>query len=316
MPAIDSQLETRRSLASLRTLQRGGLSWVRDSLKNLWTIWGKWKYLTVQEAYRRNPVLTVSRLLAWRARCFLRRPAIAFLRRWNVKMFLPAQWRGVAKLVFTFREHYEPELACLEKILSAGSIFVDAGANIGIYTVVASRIVGDKGRVIAFEPSAQSFPILQRNITLNGLKNVLAFPFALGQTTGQCRLYRGPNPGLNSLGKDPSWKEEAEEIEMEQLDRVLDRTSTNRVDVIKMDVQGAEELVLRGARRIVTSMHPLIIFEIFPEGTAPIGLSSFGAWDFLRSLGYKFFVVQRGALCHTTSPPAGGNVVAIPGQQI
>src|SRR5437016_13044267 len=129
MPAIDSQLEARRSLDSLRNLQREGLSWVRDSLKNLWTIWGKWRYLTVQEAYRRDPVLTVSRLLAWRTRCFLRRPAIAFLCRWNVKMFLPAQWRGVAKLIFTFREHYEPELACLETILSPGSIFKHASRS-------------------------------------------------------------------------------------------------------------------------------------------------------------------------------------------
>jgi FkbM family methyltransferase len=315
MPAIGSQLEARRSPDSLRTLQRECVSWIRDSLKNLWAIWGKWQYLTVQEAYRRDPVRTVSRLLAWRTRCLLRWPAIASLPRWHVKMFLPAQWRGVAKLIFTFREYYEPELAWLEKALSPGSIFVDAGANIGIYTVAASRIVGDTGRVIAFEPSTQSFPILRRNIALNGLKNVLAFPFALGQTTGQCRLFRGPNPGLNSLGKDPSWEEEVEEIEMEQLDRVLDRTSTSRVDVIKMDVQGAEELVLRGARRIVTSMRPLIIFEIFPEGTAPVGLSPFGAWEFLQSLDYKFFLVQRGTLCSITSPPAGGNVVAIPRQQ-
>jgi FkbM family methyltransferase len=300
--------EGRRGLASLRHL----LFRMQKRLKNLR---GKWGYLTVQEAYGRDPLRTVSRLLAWRMRCILRRPATASLRPWRLKMFLPANWRGVEKLIFAFREDYEPELGYLQQILLPGMTFVDAGANIGIYTLVASRIVGDTGRVIAFEPSAQSFRILQRNIALNGLQNVLAFPFALAQTSGSTRLYHGPNAGLNSLGRDPSWKEDAEEIAIEQLDRVIQQTSTARVDMIKMDVQGAEELVLLGAMKIVTSSRPMIVFEIFPEGTAPIGLSPFGAWELLQSLGYKFFVVHRGTLHQTTSPPAGGNVVAVPGGQ-
>ena len=79
-------------------------------------------------------------------------------------MFLPAKWQGIGRLIFTLREHYEPELAYLEKVLSAGKTFVDVGASFGIYTVAASRMVGDTGRVLAFEPSVQSFPILQKNI--------------------------------------------------------------------------------------------------------------------------------------------------------
>jgi FkbM family methyltransferase len=283
-----------------------------DQLKSFWA---KWRYLTVQEAYRRDPLRTFGRLLAWRTRCLLHQPTITRFPTWNLKMFLPPNWRGVEKLIFAFREYYEPELTCLEKVLRPGSIFVDAGANIGIYTLVASRIVGETGRVIAFEPSAQSFPILRRNIALNGLNNVLAFPLALSEISGRTWLYRGPNAGLNSLGKDPSWKEEVEEIATEQLDFILHQTSTARVDVIKMDVQGAEELVLRGAMKIVTSTRPLIIFEIFPEGTSLIGLSPFGAWDLLQSLGYKFFVVRSGRLCQATSRPAGGNAVAIPAER-
>jgi FkbM family methyltransferase len=319
VPAIDSNLEEGRGLNQLRYSRGAGVSGLRDRLKMLW---GKWRYLTVQEAYLRDPALTVSRLLSWRTRCLLRRPAIASLRRWNLQMFLPANWRGVEKLIFAFREYYEPELAYLEQLLSPGMTFIDAGANIGVYTLVASRIVGDRGRVIAFEPSAQSFPVLQRNIALNRLTNVLAFPFALTQTSGRTRLYRGPNAGLNSLGSDPSWperfpswREEVEEIATEPLDGVLHRTSTNRVHVVKMDVQGAEELVLRGGINTVKVMRPRIIFEIFPEGTAPIGLSPYGAWNLLESLGYEFFLMKGRALYHTTSPPTGGNVVGIPREQ-
>ena len=85
----------------------------------------KWKYLTAQEAMRRAPVLTMSRLFSWRARCLLRCAAIARLPRWDVQMFLPANWRGVEKLIFAFREYYEPELDYLKQILSPGMTFVD-----------------------------------------------------------------------------------------------------------------------------------------------------------------------------------------------
>ena len=296
----------------------GGFSQASDSpMRNpLKHLEDKWQYLKAQEGFQQAPLLTALRLIAWRARCLLQRPAIINLSEWNVRMFLPPEWRGIAKLVFAFREGYEPETAYLDKILSAGQVFVDVGANFGIYTLPASKIVGETGRVLAFEPSAQSFPLLANNIALNGLTNVRAFPVALAQKKGRAWLHRGPNPSLNSLGKDPSWKEDGEEIATESLDQVLHQVGIDRVDVIKMDVQGAEELVLRGASNVLTSVHPVIIFEIWPEGTTLLGLSPYGAWELLEILGYEFFVVQRGAVYVAKTPPAGGNVVAIHKQQL
>src|SRR5205085_1924968 len=95
----------------------------------------------------------------------------------------------------------------------------------------------------------------------------------------------GPNPSLNSLGKDPSWKEDGEEIATESLDQVLHQVGIDRVDVIKMDVQGAEELVLRGASNVLTSVHPVIIFEIWPEGTTLLGISRIGEKSVSRAAG-------------------------------
>ena len=95
-------------------------------------------------------------------------------------MFLPPYWKGVAKLIYAFRDYYEPELTFLESLLSPGKVFVDAGANFGIYTAMASKTVGEAGRVISFEPSARAFPVLRHNIALNGFRNVQAFPMALG----------------------------------------------------------------------------------------------------------------------------------------
>jgi FkbM family methyltransferase len=275
----------------------------------------RWKYLKAQESFRRAPLLTACRLISWQTRCLLQKPAVINLPEWNVRMFLPPEWRGIAKLVFAFREDYEPEMGCLKQILSPGNVFIDAGANVGIYTLAASRIVGETGRVLAFEPSAQSFPILKKNIALNSLTNVHPFPVALTQENGRAWLHRGPNPSLNSLGKDPSWKEDGEEIVTKTLDQTLHHAGIDRVDVIKMDVQGAEELVLRGGWNTVTSAHPIIIFEVWPEGAVLLGLSPNGAWELLESVGYEFFAVRRGGkFSLIKSPPAIGNVVAIHGE--
>jgi FkbM family methyltransferase len=272
----------------------------------------QWKYLKAQDSFRQAPLLTASRLISWRVRCLLQKPAIINLREWDVRMFLQPEWRGMAKLVFAFRERYEPELSYLKMILSPGNTFIDVGANIGIYTLAASKIVGATGRVLAFEPSAQSSPLLAKNIALNGLTNVHTFPVALAQRNGRAWLHRGPNPTLNSFGKDPSWKEDGEEVVTETLDQVLRKAHIDRVDLIKMDVQGAEELVLRGARNTVTSAHPVVIFEVWPEGAVLLGLSPYGPWELLESIGYQFFAAGRGGILSSVkSPPAMGNIVAI-----
>ena len=276
---------------------------------------GKWDFLSMHPAFRMAPMRTTLRLASWRTRCLFRKTATVHLRRSGVQMILPPNWRGVGKLIYAFRDYYEPELLYLERVLSPGKVFVDAGANFGIYTLLASKIVGEAGRVISFEPSSRVFPVLRRNITLNGFKNVLAFPIALTDKPGRARLYYHSAVGCDSLGKDASFEPDAhaEEIGTESLDTVLKQTSVGRVDVIKMDVQGAEELALRGANEIVSSMRPIVIFEFFPEGAISLGLSPNGPWDFLEGHGYEFFIVdERGAVSRLLSPPpAIANILAI-----
>jgi hypothetical protein len=105
----------------------------------------QWNYLKSQAAFRRYPLHVLGRLVVWRIRCAAKAPVIVPLKHFNIDMFLPAEWHGIAKLVFAFREQYEPELALLPRFLSPGSVFLDVGANYGIYSLVASRIVGGQG---------------------------------------------------------------------------------------------------------------------------------------------------------------------------
>jgi len=276
----------------------------------------KWRWLWSQEGFRRRPVAISARLMVWRARCRLRQAAVVKFPRWNVRVLLPPRWRGIEKLIFAFREDYEPELAYLGKALFPRAVFIDVGANLGIYTLVASSIVGPAGRVIAIEPSFQSLPILRKNIAINGLTNVLPLSVALTEKAGSAWLYHGPDPSQNSLGKNPSRNGVGEEVMTETLDSVLLQACVDRVDVIKMDAEGSEELILRGATRVLKSERPIVVFEFQPEAAQRLGLSPTGAWDLLESLRYEFFRTGRhGYLYRLDSPLPGRNVIAIPRKQ-
>lgn len=271
-----------------------------------------WNFLTTQHAFRQAPLLTLLRSATWFWRRMWRKPTVVDLDRWNVRMFFSAEKKGFGKFIYAFRENYEPELAYLEEILSPGMIFVDAGANFGVYTLVASKLVGDTGRVLAFEPTAGSFATLRQNIDLNRSSNVRLFQVALAQKKGRAWLYHGWDPVGNSLGRDPLSRSEGEEVQTESLDTVLKENGIDRVDVIKIDVEGAEELVLQGAIRCLTTQLPIVIFEVNPGCAGRLGLSPWGARDLLKGLGYESLLLEDGARSNRIkSQPTYFNMVAI-----
>jgi FkbM family methyltransferase len=272
----------------------------------------KWHFLKTARAFRRAPLHTLARLAQWRLHCALDRPAHVRLSRWGVECFLPAQWRGISKLLYAFGEDYEPELIYLEKLLTRGGVFVDVGACFGVYALAASSIVGTEGKVVAFEPAAEASSVLQRNIQLNHSNNVTAFRMALADQDAILRLYHHPDASRNSLGSRAQTNQEFEEVQTRTLDEVLHEIGLSHVDVIKMDVEGAEELVLRGATNLLASSHPTIIFEINRDAAPRLGLLSEEAWNLLMELGYKFYSVRGSGDSPTPKvTPFDGNVVAI-----
>lgn len=274
-----------------------------------------WQFLKTQEAFRRAPVLTILRSVAWWWKCWFGLATVVDLPTWSVRMFFPAQRKGFGKFIFTFREYYEPELAYLEKILLPGNAFIDVGANFGVYTLVASKLVGETGKVLAFEPTAESSVVLRQNVELNRFTNVRTFQVALTHTRGKAWLYHGSDPVGNSLGKDPLCGDEGEQVQTETLDNILAESHIGHVDAIKIDVEGAEELVLRGAIRCLTKHKPIVIFEFNPGYPGRLGLSPWGARDFLKSLGYEFIVLDEDARSsNPESRPTYFNIIAIPSE--
>lgn len=221
-------------------------------------------------------------------------------------------------MIFATREYYEPELILMERFVPRGGIVIDAGANLGIYTVVASRLVGNSGTVLSFEPAAESFPVLERNIELNRLHNVRLFRYALSNREGKTRLYHiCEMPNSYSLGTDSESREKYEEVVTTTLDKVLQQQGIRSVDFLKMDVEGAEELVLRGAKSLFDRKQPVVVFEINGRAAARLDLSEDGTWKLLADLEYRFFAIgDTSNFKELDAPPSGGNVIAIPRGQI
>lgn len=275
---------------------------------------GRWRYFVSLPTFQRAPARTVLRTIAWRWHCWLKIPAVIPVPKWQARMALRPEWHGAGvTLFYVVREEYEPEVSFLEKLVNPGDVFVDAGANCGIYTVAAAHFVGSEGKVLAFEPGENSLAMLRENIALNAFRQVKVFPLALSEASGTARLYaHGHGSSSFTLGQTEEGQQLSFEITTVTLDAILAQEGVAKVDVIKMDVEGAEELILRGATALFARCRPKVIFEINPEAIAQLRLAERGAWDFLAARGYLFFSMQEnGVLTPVEARPDNANVIAL-----
>lgn len=273
----------------------------------------KWNYLKQHPAFEKAPLTTIFRVIYWAISCQLGIPATVEIPKWKCKFFLPPKFRMSGSTgIFLLREEIEPELCYLDKLLGSGQVFIDAGANSGIYTVIGSRIVGESGKVLSFEPGKESFHNLEKNVKINSLTNVTLFQLALSNTEGTARFYHIDNaPNSYSLGENTQESTGFEDVETTTIDSLLSREDIQQVDVIKMDVEGAEEYVLQGAKNLLHQSKPKIIFEINQTAIARFNLSLYGSWNFLKELGYQFFIVEKTGNLVSIDSPQNGNIVAI-----
>ena len=141
----------------------------------------------------------------------------------------------------------------IERVLSPGSVFVDIGANIGIHTLAAARAICGEGRVFAFEPFGPVRAFLERALWINGLADVVTVrEAAVSDREGRRRLFLGATCGHHSLfqlGVDESSPASSVAVETVTLDAAL--AGDQRVDLIKIDAEGAELDVLAGARAVI-----------------------------------------------------------------
>jgi FkbM family methyltransferase len=216
----------------------------------------------------------------------------------NLKFKLdPSSYIG--SLIYWRGYHSVNEISLMKKILKQNMTFVDIGANQGEYTIFAAkRLI--QGQVISFEPLSTSYNHLKENIKLNQFNNVMTYNFALSDTKGYAKIYTSDdleihssfNEGLSSLYQSNYRNALLEKVEVEVFDRVWKNHNNLSLDIIKIDVEGSELPVLKGAINTIKKYKPLIILEINEETFQEAGYAKDELIIFLENLNYKFSLIK------------------------
>jgi FkbM family methyltransferase len=196
--------------------------------------------------------------------------------------------RVVGRTIVTERE-YEPHVTrALRSRLAPGSVFVDIGANVGYFTLLAASLVGEAGRVVAFEPNPDNRALLARSLAANGFANVIVHPFAVADRPRTIPL-RLHNDGTSLVGEPPV---EPALIEAVALDEFL--ADLERIDVLKIDIDGGEPPALAGMRGLLRRCRPVVFSEFCPALLREAGLARPEALlEDLVALGYRLAVIGR-----------------------
>jgi FkbM family methyltransferase len=212
---------------------------------------------------------------------------------------------------------YEPLVSrALKRWLQPGMTFLDAGANIGEFSVRASKLVGPSGHVHAFEASPTTFADLSRNLALNRVTNVTANQMALTSASGPVQFFmsRGIASGSSSLRPAHDYSGSAVSVRGITLDDYCAQAGISRVDFIKMDIEGAELEAFKGARRLLSSPGaPVMVFEHHAVVAGRFGVGKEAVQAFLAQFGYRLTRLGSSAGSPTRdNADSPENILALP----
>jgi FkbM family methyltransferase len=255
-----------------------------------------WRFRWVRQTdeFARFPVLVTWKFLAWTLRESLGRE-MAFSTP-DGKRFTSMP-NNFSSLALHIAGNRDPEIhRFIRQHLKPGAVMCDIGANIGAYTVLLGPAVGPTGRVIAFEAHPVCYGYLQQNVRLNQLTNVTIENKGLGDQVGELQIeYDDKNPGQTHI--DPQGAGNSVRIPVSTLDDELGRLNVARVDYIKIDVEGFELFVLKGARKTISANPDLVVqTELFDRYSQRYGYKTADVMDFMSGLGF---------LAHRVTPDGG-----------
>lgn len=203
----------------------------------------------------------------------------------------------VARSVFLAGCHATQEISFVRAVLRSGMTFVDVGANWGLFTLVAAHLVGEPGRVLALEPDPRIFIKLKSNVERNHLGQVRVFEAAAADRDAYLMLaghdHGGENWEVSRLVENASIAQTMFRVRSRRLDGLLDEDRVKDVDLLKIDVEGAEDMVLNGMEAGLKShRYRRILLELHPPQLAERGRGTDEVLDVLKANGYQGYALD------------------------
>lgn len=176
------------------------------------------------------------------------------------------------------------------KFLKTGATFIDIGANKGEFSLLAAKIVGKEGNVLAFEPEPNNCYWLKKSIKLNTYQNIRLYELALSDADGISKLYLGEKSGWHTLlANQPQRNKGIITINIRTLDSILEESNYRSINIIKIDVEGAELKVLHGAYKTLLNNNDIILLlDIHPT----LGVKPKEVFNFLTDLGLSIYQMR------------------------
>lgn len=184
----------------------------------------------------------------------------------------------------------EPESTrVVERLVATDDVVLDIGANIGYFTLLLSRLVGERGRVLAFEPTRHYRNTLLRNLAENGVSNCRVEDCGLSNEEGELLASIGDSSATLHWVATDQEPRLRETIRLERLDDVVDRLELDRLDFVKIDIDGHEPLCLEGAWQTFERFRPIILLEVSAPQYLHAGTSAADFYDDLLNRGLHVY---------------------------
>lgn len=197
----------------------------------------------------------------------------------------------------SIRGDYEPfETELVERLLGPGEIAIDLGANVGYYTLLMARAVGEMGKVYAFEPDPGNYALLRENVQWNGHQNVVTEKLAVSNMSGPAQLHKEAfNDATPSLWRSDHCRSSVE-VQCARLDDYFESHADDgvRIRLIKMDIEGAEALAIEGMTRLLEDNPAVVILtEYLPNVMRSLGTEPRDFLERLQSLGFALYDIDE-----------------------
>lgn len=204
----------------------------------------------------------------------------------SVKVCVPDSLHLISSYVLEEqRDWFEDEIKFIRKIIQVGDNVIDIGANYGVYTLSAAKIIGPAGKIFSFEPASQTANILFNSIQINGFKNIVVEQKGLSNETGVTSLSLNINSELNSIFRDSNHTGPSEVIEITTLDKCMELFQWGKIDFVKIDAEGEESNIIKGGLTFFQIKSPLVMFEI--KAGKEVNMDLISQFDLLDYKTYK-----------------------------